>query len=99
MGSRAGCAVRCWRAADLFDEGTAAAVAARFVRVLAAVAADPAARLRQVEVLDAAERAQLVTGWNDTAAEVPADVGGRAVRGAGGADAGCGGGVRAGTCG
>ena len=58
-------------AADLFDAETAAAVAARFGRVLAAVAADPAVRLRQVEVLDASERAQLVTGWNDTAAEVP----------------------------
>ena len=58
-------------AADLFDAGTAAAIAARLGRVLAAVAADPAVRLRQVEVLDASERAQLVTGWNDTAVEVP----------------------------
>src|SRR5207247_5089187 len=47
-------------AADLFDAGTAAAVAARFGRVLAAVAADPSARVRQVPVLGAAERAQLV---------------------------------------
>ena len=84
-------------AADLFDAGTAAAVAARFGRVLAAVAADPAGRLRQVEVLDAAERAQLVAGWNDTAAEVPAASVAGAGRGAGGGDAGCGGGVRAGT--
>src|SRR5207247_537380 len=58
-------------AADLFDAGTAAAIAARLGRVLAAVAADPSVRLRQVQLLDAAERAQLVNGWNDTAAEVP----------------------------
>ena len=80
-------------AADLFDEVTAEAIAGRFGRVLAAVAADPAARLRQVGVLDAAERAQLLDGWNDTAAEVPHGVGGGAVRGAGGGGAGCGGGV------
>jgi amino acid adenylation domain-containing protein len=58
-------------AADLFDEGTAAAIAARFLRVVAAVAADPSARLSTVPMLDSAERAQLVTGWNDTAAQVP----------------------------
>ena len=62
-------------AADLFDEATARVIAARLGRVLAAVAADPAARLRQVQVLDAAERAQVLTGWNDTAADVPAGVG------------------------
>ena len=59
-------------AADLFDEDTARAMAVRLGRVLAAVAAGPQARLHQVAVLEAAERAQLVTGWNDTAAPVPA---------------------------
>ena len=58
-------------AADLFDEATARAIAARFARVLAAVAADPAIRLRAVPVLDATERAQVLQGWNDTVAEVP----------------------------
>ena len=43
-------------AADLFDAATAEVIAGRLVRVLAAVAADPGCRLRQVEVLDAAER-------------------------------------------
>ena len=57
-------------AADLFDLGTAQGIAARFGRVLAAVAADPGARLRQVEVLDEAERAQVLRQWNDTAADV-----------------------------
>ena len=48
-----------------------AAIAGRFGRVLAVVAAGPAVRLRQVEVLDAAERERVLRGWNDTAADVP----------------------------
>src|SRR5262249_39876495 len=59
-------------AADLFDAGTAESIAGRFARVLSAVAADPQIRLREADILDPAERAQLVTGWNDTAAPVPA---------------------------
>ena len=46
-------------AADLFDEETATAVAVRFTRVLAAVAAEPSARLHTVPVLDTAERARV----------------------------------------
>ena len=58
-------------AADLFDPPAARALGERFARVLAAVAADPGIRLYQAQVLDQAEREQLVTGWNDTAAAVP----------------------------
>ena len=58
-------------AADLFDEDAVQAIAVRLGRVLAAVAASPQARLHQVAVLDPAERAQLLAGWNDTAAPVP----------------------------
>ena len=59
-------------AADLFDEDTAGLIAVRLGRVLAAVAAGPGVRLHQVVVLEAAERDQVVAGWNDTAVAVPA---------------------------
>ena len=59
-------------AADLFDKATAQVIAGRLGRVLAAVAAEPGIRPQQVGILDPAERAQLVTGWNQTAADVPA---------------------------
>ena len=60
--------------------------------LVAALRDAPVTPLRQVQVLDAAERAQLIAGWNQTAVAVPSgDVAG-AVRGAGGADSGCGGG-------
>ena len=59
-------------AADLFDEDAVQAIAVRLGRVLAAVAAGPQARLHQVAVLKPAERAQLLTSWNDTTAPVPA---------------------------
>jgi amino acid adenylation domain-containing protein len=58
-------------AADLLDVDSVRAIAQRFGRVLAAVAADPAIPLRAVPVLGEAERARVVDGWNDTAAPVP----------------------------
>jgi amino acid adenylation domain-containing protein len=59
-------------AADQFDPATAAVIAGRLGRVLAAVAADPGLRPRQVEVMDAAERTRTVCTWNDTAGPSPA---------------------------
>ncbi len=59
-------------AADLFDEASARVLSARFGRVLAAVAADPGARLGQLEVLDAAERAQVLAGGAGPVVPVPA---------------------------
>ena len=58
-------------AADLFDPPAARVLSERFARVLAAVAADPGIRPYQVQVLDRAEREQLVSGWNDTTVPVP----------------------------
>jgi amino acid adenylation domain-containing protein len=58
-------------AADLFDPDSVTRIAERLVRVLAEVAADPGVRLSVVDVLDDAERRRMLTGWNDTDAEVP----------------------------
>ncbi|WP_375540258.1 amino acid adenylation domain-containing protein [Nocardia sp. XZ_19_385] len=60
-----GLACRLSYATDLFDASTAAAIAARWQRVLAAIATDPAIAVGAIEVLDAAERADLIsrTGW------------------------------------
>ncbi|MGW1543288.1 non-ribosomal peptide synthase/polyketide synthase [Streptomyces sp. NPDC002309] len=59
-------------AADLFDHGTVRTLAERLVRVLDAVTADPARPVDDIDLLSPAERRQVVTGWNDTAHDVPA---------------------------
>ncbi|MFE0254772.1 amino acid adenylation domain-containing protein [Streptomyces sp. NPDC059010] len=53
-------------ATDLYDRRTAQSFAARFVRVLERVTADPAQRLTEVDVLGADDRALVLHGWNDT---------------------------------
>ncbi|HEV3287888.1 MAG TPA: condensation domain-containing protein, partial [Streptosporangiaceae bacterium] len=59
-------------AVDLFEQDTAEAMAAWLVRVVEQVTADPGIPAGRVELLSADERQQVLTGWNDTAAEVPA---------------------------
>ncbi|MFI9333098.1 amino acid adenylation domain-containing protein, partial [Kitasatospora sp. NPDC052868] len=59
-------------ATDLFDQSTAEAIAQRFVRVLRAAAAEPEQPVSRIEILDPAERALILTGWNDTDRELPA---------------------------
>ncbi|MFJ1601186.1 amino acid adenylation domain-containing protein [Streptomyces sp. NPDC088261] len=59
-------------ALDLFDRATVESLAERFVRVLDTVTRDPHRRVSGVDVLSAQERHQVVSGWNDTAQEVPA---------------------------
>ncbi|MBP2038615.1 non-ribosomal peptide synthetase, partial [Streptomyces avidinii] len=55
--------------ADLFEAASAARFAARLVRVVEQLTATPQARISTADVLDANERALLLTGWNDTLAE------------------------------
>ncbi|MGA5292083.1 amino acid adenylation domain-containing protein, partial [Streptomyces pseudogriseolus] len=57
---------------NLYDRGTAEVIAARLVRVLEQVLADPNVPVGAVEVLSAEERDRLVRGVNDTAREVVA---------------------------
>ncbi|POM24995.1 Gramicidin S synthase 2 [Actinomadura rubteroloni] len=53
---------------DLFDAATAEGLAARLVRVLEQVAADPSVPLSRIEVLDEPERRTVVADWNATSA-------------------------------
>ncbi|MFJ5847133.1 amino acid adenylation domain-containing protein [Streptomyces sp. NPDC092903] len=57
---------------DLFTRAGAERVVQSFLRLLRAVAADPEVRLSRMDVFGPDERAQVLTGWNDTATEVPA---------------------------
>ncbi|WP_147137132.1 non-ribosomal peptide synthetase [Nocardia ninae] len=57
-------------ATDLFDRETIDAMVARFGRVLRQLAADPAVTVGSVEILDEAERRQILHAWNDTEAPV-----------------------------
>ncbi|MGP3953263.1 amino acid adenylation domain-containing protein, partial [Streptomyces sp. 7N604] len=56
---------------DAFDEDAARGVVERLVRVLEQMAADPAQRLNEVEVLSRGERARVLEEWNATDRAVP----------------------------
>ncbi|MFJ6770451.1 amino acid adenylation domain-containing protein, partial [Kitasatospora sp. NPDC091257] len=71
QGPQAGLTVAVEYAVDLFDHATVAALGERLLRVLRAAVAAPDAPIGGIEILDPAEREQLLTGWNDTAAPVP----------------------------
>uniref|UniRef100_UPI00288BCD13 non-ribosomal peptide synthetase n=1 Tax=Streptomyces naphthomycinicus TaxID=2872625 RepID=UPI00288BCD13 len=60
--------------ATMFDRETVATLSVRLVRLLKAVVQDPDAPISGIDILSAAERAQLLEGWNDTAWTVPQDV-------------------------
>ncbi|GAA3445994.1 non-ribosomal peptide synthetase/MFS transporter [Planomonospora venezuelensis] len=59
-------------ATDLFDRGTVAALADRFTRLLAAVAADPGLRLSEIDLLSGEERRRILE-WSVNAAPPCAD--------------------------
>ncbi|GHF94796.1 MULTISPECIES: non-ribosomal peptide synthetase [Amycolatopsis] len=56
---------------ELFDESTVDRMAGHLETLLAGIARTPRAPLGDLELLTGAERDQLVSGWNDTAAEYP----------------------------
>ncbi|HEV7582963.1 MAG TPA: amino acid adenylation domain-containing protein [Mycobacterium sp.] len=58
-------------ATDLFDYDTVEKIADYYLRILEAVTADPDRRIDLIEIIDAAEREQVLTGWNDTAKAIP----------------------------
>jgi amino acid adenylation domain-containing protein len=60
-------------ATQLFDRGTVETIAARLVRVLDQLAADPQTPVSAVEVLSVQEREWLVRGANDTAHPIAAE--------------------------
>jgi amino acid adenylation domain-containing protein/non-ribosomal peptide synthase protein (TIGR01720 family) len=57
----------------IFDQAFAEATMGRLVRVLEQLAADPKVPAGRVEVLTAAERRRMLTGWNDTVRPVPGE--------------------------
>ncbi|ELS50235.1 non-ribosomal peptide synthetase [Streptomyces viridochromogenes] len=58
--------------ADVFDPETVRLLAERWVRVVEQVAAVPERSLHEIQVLADAERQEVLTAWNDSAAPVPA---------------------------
>jgi len=56
-------------AADLFDPGTIVRMVEHYGRLLENVAANPDRRLSALELMSDFERHQVLTGWNDPAAE------------------------------
>ncbi|ONI77949.1 hypothetical protein ALI144C_31620 [Actinosynnema sp. ALI-1.44] len=56
--------------ATLFERSGAERLVTRLSQVLAAVAANPDTTMARLDVLDPAERHQLIKGWNDTATPV-----------------------------
>ncbi|WP_405359025.1 non-ribosomal peptide synthase/polyketide synthase [Kitasatospora sp. NBC_00085] len=58
--------------ATMFDAATVSRLWERIASVLAQMIAAPEQRLSQLRLVTEAEREQLLTGWNDTAVEVPA---------------------------
>jgi amino acid adenylation domain-containing protein len=59
---------------ELFDAATVERMIAQFATLLEAIVAGPARRLSELPLLDAVERDRVLTQFNDTAADYPAEV-------------------------
>ncbi|OSZ55589.1 non-ribosomal peptide synthetase, partial [Streptomyces pharetrae CZA14] len=57
---------------DLFDQDTAAGFVERLLRLLTVAVAEPTAPIGAMDLLDEVESGLVVSGWNDTACEMPA---------------------------
>ena len=57
--------------ADLYEEQTVDGLLHAYEVLLRGAVADPSCRLSRLPVLDARQRAALLSGWNDTAADYP----------------------------
>src|ERR1051326_8687393 len=60
---------------DLYEQATISRLAAHFEQLLAGLVAKPEKQLWEVSLLSEAERAQLLTEWNQTEREFPAEAG------------------------
>nr|WP_167372163.1 non-ribosomal peptide synthetase [Rhodococcus koreensis] len=58
-------------ASDLFDRATVEAVAARYVRLLGLIVADPRGRIEGYEILDPDERELVLRTWNEASVPIP----------------------------
>ena len=70
-GSPQGIAAQIDYATDLFDRSTVEAMAERLVRALEVVASDPGQAIGEIDILDEAERRQILEEWNATDRVVP----------------------------
>jgi amino acid adenylation domain-containing protein len=59
---------------DVFDRETVQRMLQHYVSLLEGVAQQPQARLRDLPLIDQAEKQQLLFGWNDTAADYRRDI-------------------------
>ncbi|MBF5002257.1 amino acid adenylation domain-containing protein, partial [Nocardia sp. BSTN01] len=71
-GAPAGMVAEVSYATDLFDAPTVAEFTERYLRILKSVAAHPDTAVREIDLLDDAERVTVLSGWNETAHGVSA---------------------------
>ncbi|MFD5259247.1 amino acid adenylation domain-containing protein, partial [Streptomyces bobili] len=59
---------------DLFDQQTIKTLGTRLTRILETIVTTPDALISSIDILDPAERHQLLSEWNNTARDIPATV-------------------------